>query len=258
MAKAKQTKTTADPNAGRLIMPDLQWMETPEEKAEAQKAAGTDANAQLKALQDQIAALKGDLENQSAANRAMMAQPLVQAAPQAPKMDMTNLPDPTLEPEAYASEVARRTTAYIGQVEQQRAAAAGAAQSETRRVDALWEDFTEKYPQYADKNDQVEYVATKLAQRAAARGLDVNKYVFGASGVFMSDVAKEMEKVFGKADTDTEAEDDEPDNRTAGLAGGQESGGRAVKPDEGPRSAFAPGSMFGGIQDWQAKTGFTR
>jgi hypothetical protein len=252
---AKKTQKTAEP-AGRLQMPDLQWLETPEEKEATAKAAGKDDATTLAQLQAQIAKLTTDLDNQRQTNTALLSQPLVQVQPQAPQIDMKNLPDPTLEPEAYASEVARRTTAYIGAVEQVRSAQAQAAGQQNGRVDQLWEDFGEKYPQYADRADQVEYAATKVAQQAQKRGLDVNKYIFGASSVFMADVAKEMEKVFGKSGVEDD-EDDEPDNRTAGLFGGNESGGKPVKPED-PRSAFQPHSMFGDVQAWQAKTGFTR
>jgi hypothetical protein len=250
-------KTQAAPEAQRLQMPDLQWMETPEEKAETAKASAAPA-ADLAALQAQIAKLSGDLDQQRQTNMALMAQPLVQAAPATPKMDMTNLPDPTLDPEAYAREVANRTTAYIGAVEQVRQAqSAGAAQS-NQRVEALWEDFNAKYPQYAEHADRVEFAATKIAQRAAARGLDVNKYIFGASGVFMADVAAEMDKTFGKPEVEDPDDDGADDGRTGGIFGGNESGGKPTKVDEPNRAGFQPNSMFGDIQQWQAKSGFTR
>jgi hypothetical protein len=250
-------KSTPQASQG-LQMPDLQWLETPEEKTAKATAAGTDDATTLKALQDQIAKLSGDLDNQRQTNMALMAQPMIQAAPQAPSVNMKNLPDPTLDPEAYAAEVAQRTTAYIGQVQQlQQAQAASVGQSD-RRVEALWQDFNEKYPQFSKNPDQVEFAATKVAERAKARGIDVGKYIFGAAPVFMADVAKEMEKVFGKpVDPDADDEATGDDVRTAGIAGGQESGGRAVKAeDRGP--AFQPNSMFGDVQAWQARTGFTR
>lgn len=239
----------------RKAMPDLQWMETPEEKAQTAKASGQQS-PDLAALQAQIAKLSQDLDTQRSTNMALLTQPIIETPAAAPQLDMTKLPDPTIDPEAYASEVARRTTAYIGQVDQQRQRGAQQAQTKNSRVEALWDDFGSKYEAYAGDPEKVEYAATKVAQRAQKRGMDVDKYVFGASSVFMADVAAEMDKLWGKPE---EADDlpDEEDNRTAGIFGGQESGGKPAKGEEA-RSAFQPNSMFGDVQAWQAKTGFTR
>lgn len=238
--------------------PDLQFQEPEPEKTQD---AGADQAKLLADLQKQIGDLQADLDQQRKANLSLMAQPIVTAPVQEPTtVDLKDLPDPTLEPEKYAAEVANRTTRYIGQVQQAQTARQQQTQQQNGRVEALWEDFAEKYPEWAERADQVEYAATKVAQRAAQRGVDVNRYMFGASSTYMQDVHKELEKVFGKIEASADDVDDDgaPDDRTAGFIGGQDSGGRAAKGEDNPAARFQQHSMFNDVQEWQRKTGFTR
>src|SRR6266850_4298930 len=85
------------------LHPDLQYDEgtTPVEKQ-----AANQPNPELEQMKAQIAEMRASLEQQRAANVALMSQPVVNSPPQVrTTLDTANLPDPTMEPEKYASEL---------------------------------------------------------------------------------------------------------------------------------------------------------
>lgn len=240
------------------LRPDLQFDESsiPGFK---EAAVAAQPNVEMEAMKAQIAEMKAALASQQSANIALMSQPSVSAPPQVrTSLDTKDLPDPTIEPEKYATEIARRGAELLDGQRQLDAYNARQHQSQTGRLNALWEDFNTKYPDYADNDERVKYAATSVVEQAAARGIDVNKYMFLHPDQFMKDVVSKMDTVFGKPEADDEADDivEAPEeNRTVGIFGGAESGG---KPNAGKDAPVRAPSMFDDIRDWQAKTGFSR
>lgn len=236
----------------------LPFYDPDEDAARARETSQGNQTPDLTALQRQIAELEAGRKQDQRNLAALLAQPSY--ANQRPmvntELDTKGLPDPIQEPDAYAREMTRRMNQAIEARQQVAQYEQAQQQSQAAKVNALWEDFSEKYPDYADKYDQVEFAARKVVSKAQAKGMDVNKYMFGASGIFMEDVASELEKVFGSraedTDTDPEPEDDGSDDGSVGVFGGSASGGKPVAPQvEG-------GDMFDDLKEWQIKTGFYR
>lgn len=152
------------------------------------------------------------------------------------------------------------------------------------KVAELWSDFDQAYPEYGGEGNKskVEFAAQEVVKRAVKRGLDANRYMFVARDRFMADLAKEMDTIFGEpeeidddveetprtrrrrearppARRDTrrrprEDADERDTGRTAGLFGGNDSGGpRAPQRDLSGDSA---GSMLDDIYAIQRKNGF--
>ena len=139
---------------------------------------------------------------------------------------------------------------------------AEAQRKQAEQVNSLWEGFSKAYPDWAPFEDLVETVSSKVAAKAKEAGMDMNRY-FGASrDLFFADVAKEMHTKFGKlVEPDDEGpltpasrakpSENDDDGRTAGIFGGQESGGKASagnKPEGGA-------DMLGDLQAIQRKMG---
>ncbi len=143
-----------------------------------------------------------------------------------------------------------------------------------QKVDGLWEDFGDLYPDY--DQERVEFAAGKVAEKAKRKGIDVEKYMFVTSERFIKDTAKEYERLFGvpeEDDDDTSIpkrtrkakpardgqtrnrrvrdDNDDDDGRSASIFGGQESGGRP-----GRREPNDELNMIDDIQALQRKTGF--
>jgi hypothetical protein len=87
-------------------------------------------------------------------------------------------------------------------------------------VEGLWGEFAEKYPDLAEHRDMVELAAVTVSQKARARGLDAQKYMFGASEQYISDVAAEVERRFGKALKVLKEEEEDDGTDTGGTQGG--------------------------------------
>lgn len=188
------------------------------------------------------------------------------------------LPDPALDPDGYANAVQRRAEVAI---ENSRNKEERTKKFETdidNKTKALWEDFEYEYPDYSDNRERVDYVATAVVKSAVAKGIDINRYMFGSGrNRFMKDVAKKYESVFGEPETDEDdyedtrrsnrsearasnrnrasnrsrSEDDE--GRSAGVFGGNESGGRANRREVNENNAP---SMIDDLQAIQKKGGF--
>lgn len=250
MPKAKR-----DEHGQIKFMPDLPYDDGTDDNA-GQQAAATKGPT-TEELLARIEALTSQVSGLQSTNTALMSQPQMHNAPPAPTLDLSNMPDPTLDPEAYARETIMRQQKFN---ESQRAVQEYNAQQqqvEQRRLNALWEQFQEAHPGY-DNIEQIEFVTRKVVQRAADRGLDVNKYMYANSAGFMNDVVHEYDKIFGQPANDDDDDDNDvsgtieaADDRSAGIFGGMESGG---KPAQGGKDK--PGDMFDDIKAFQKKTGF--
>lgn len=251
-AKAKKAKkwaaeamwdydpTGGDPFAG--IEPDESGKET-KEKPEFDASA---LIARLDALEAQNRSL-------SEANRMLMMQPAPQAAPQqrqAPQFNVQGMPDPVTDPTAYSAEMARRMMEYQSEVAAYNSAP---APQQTYANRNLMEEFLESHPEYAPFRDRVEFIGLKVSNKAAKRGMDVNKYAFGATEQFFADAMQEYEKTFGKPGVVDEDEDegDEPDNsRSISMLSGQRHGEAFKAQKEGSESL---GTLTDDLREKQTK-----
>lgn len=248
-----------------------------ETKARTPKAAGPS----IEDLQAQLVAMNTRLDEAQRTNTALMSQPLV--TPQAPGnqpdivVDTEGLPDPVTETAKYNTELAKRTldamraqTARDREVDNQRQQTQN---TYDQRANSLWEDFQVAYPAYSENDDRVRFVAESVATKARARGVDLDKYMFGPGRTqYMRDVAEQYEVMWptntegdnadGGGNTDPGADQrpasrpqSQAPDRTGGIFGGAESGNKPNKPAANP-GAPAPGSLSRDLQDLQRASGF--
>lgn len=222
----------------------------------------------INALMTQIASLGVRLDTAERTNMALMTQaPKVQSIEQT-KVDLKGLPDPSLDPEGYAKALNEQITNTI--TANQRAVNSQTQQDHDRdeKVKGLWEEFNQKYEDQAEDPDRVEFAATKVAKRAQARGVDLERYMFISRDQFLADVAKEHRDIFGAPEVDegepepkpnrkarpTNDNDDEEDtNRTGGMFGGIDAGGGL---NGRGRQQDTPSDMIKDLQEIQRKSGF--
>jgi hypothetical protein len=226
----------------------------------------------MKDLIAQISALGKQVEGLQAGQMAFLSTPqqvqTKQPTPQKPKVDLSGLPDPLVDPKGYEKGLNDRLEAAIsGQIAQITSAQQAQTAEKTAgdgRVAALWEDFGEKYADLAAHPEIIEVAATKVVTRAQKKGLDVNRYMFGPGSSFLDDVAKEMKTRYGKlldvdegeGDADAqggeEGGDEDPSaGRTDGMFGGAVPG---AKPDDGG-SKQKPGDMLDDLKAFQKMSG---
>lgn len=209
-------------------------------------------------LLEQIKALNERVDKADRTNLALMTAPpqvpqsVVQ--PQGPKgLDFKGLPDPSMDPEGFTKASQERVQAYVSELIKNSQEIDAQRGSQKEQVDALWNRFSSEYADYAADREKVEFAASKVAHTARTRGMDINKYMFGAGQeIFLKDVKETMDRVFG-APKSKEQDDDEgvdDNSRALSIFGGQESGGRmGSKPPE------EAGDMLKDIQEIQRKTG---
>ena len=236
----------------------------PFDQGEEDKAAGAPQSQDtvLAELRAQIAGMQSALEQTKRENMALMTQaPVAQPQFKPTEVKLDDLPDPVSDPKAYGEAlVARTRQSIINEQHNQNLQNAAGAASE-RDLQNLWQDFVEGHPDYADET-KVRFIAQELAQKAAQRKRDVNKYMFVTTETFFSDVTKLYDKTFGApkaAGVEVEPDEgsllDADEGRTAGIPGGGPSSKSAAQPNE---DAMAQGkSMFDGLKSWQLKNGFT-
>lgn len=199
------------------------------------------------------------------------------AAPSAslevPTLNLEGLPDPIDDSKGYAKAIAERTLAYQGAMQSYQNAKTEQSKPQTLGdPDALWDDFTEQFPNYAENESRIRFATAEVAGRLAKRGVNVQEYMFKHADRFYKDITKEYDKTFGDP-TDVEQEDhdqqtkieprqrkvttkvkeednDGDDGRSQGIIGGSEM--------QGPRqgSQKAPGGMIEDLQAIQRKTGY--
>lgn len=221
-------------------------------------------------VEDVLAKLEGLQARLDKAERTNMA--LMSAAPRVEERDMrpastevdfSDLPDPVTYPKEYAAELTKRTqAAFQAQVaaqERQR----GVSATREQQAKQLWDRFSTAHKEYASHQDRVEFAAAQVAQDAKARGIDLERYMFGpGADMFLEDVKKRMDDIFGapgagqkgkgKAQDDEEEEEDEQDDaRSTSIFGGLESAGRPGRP-----SKEDVGDMIKELQDTQRKSGW--
>lgn len=253
MAKVKTKKAVknTDYDVVMALHPDLPY-EDAEEDAKAAELAAKENTPSIADLQAQVAALNAQLSSRNTDYVAATSQAVKPLPPKRmTKVDTTNLPDPSVEPEKYAEEVTKRTEEYLASQKAYADWEQAEQNTSNNRANALWAQFQEKYPQYADKFDQVEFVATKVAREAASRGLDLDKYMYGHADKFMADVDERLKKTFATEDADDDSsDDDDADTRTVGMFGGSEGG---QKPTKGAGPDLDP---FKAVREFQLRTGF--
>lgn len=225
----------------------LDWMEDDP----APKQAAPDP---VKALELQLAELKGQLMAQQASNGAQNYTPPAIRPSLNTQPDFSKLPDPVADAPGYAKAVqeaidqAGKNKAYLDQWD---AAALKKAQTATNK---LHKDFETKYPDYAKNKKAVEIFAEEAVEDAVANGLDANKYMFSQREQFFKDVVKKMDDGgFSKKPleaADDEGDDDSGVNRAVGIPDGSQGGGAGKT-----AKAAEPASMFSGLNKWRQSTG---
>lgn len=172
-------------------------------------------------------------------------------------IDHENLPDPVTEPEAYAKELTQRNQKALQEYNRVAQQNEKARHSQSNRIDTLWENFNNTYENYAADPRRVEFAALQVANQLQNRGVDVERYMFNQQDLFFKDVVKQMDEIFAAPKTDKTIDDDEteednePENRTSGVFGGLETGGRPARHQDND-----PGDMIKDIHNLQKKSGF--
>lgn len=259
--KAKPAVDAAD--VLKLMYPDLPTSEdytdplgAAIEADKARTAAPVD-NGKLTALEQQVAALQGQLSQARQTSQALMTQATTDLPPAKPQFDYSKAPDPTLEPAAFAQYMAQIGEANIQYEKNLYAWQQGQANAVAQRTAHLWDAFSESYPDYAKRGKHVEIAAAEVIQKAKLAGRDVDKYMYGAAGDFMKDVADEMDKLWPTSGKPLggDDDDDEEDDRTDMLGGG--AGGNGVASARGGQK---PPEQYGALGKdvlaWQKATGF--
>lgn len=228
----------------------LDWME---DDPAPQQAAAPDP---VKALELQIAELKGQIMAQTATNAATGYTPPAIRPNLNTEPDFSQLPDPVADPVAYGNAVQKAITVaqtnkdYLTRWDGEQRAKATAATAK------LHKDFAHKYPDYAKNTKAVEVFAEEAVEDAVASGLDANRYMFAQREQFFKDVVKKMDdggfskKPLEAANDGGDGEGDEPLNRAKGVPDGANGGGAGKTAKDA-----APASMFTGLQKWQLATG---
>ena len=244
MVKVTTKKRTAEPKDNGI----LAWMGIPDPAGSQAPAPSPDKDDKPDDLQARLDALSKQVETLSKANAALVAAPISEPqAPPAPKpVSFEGLPDPLDNPQAYTAELNARIAKNF-QEQQDYARSLEASQKKNDgAAEALWDDFSTRYEAYAGDPDRIEFLSGKVITAAQKRGIDPRRYVTANRDIFMADIVDAYNKTFGNpteeaSDKDDEpaarktlGEDDEP-NRTGGIFGGAESGGRpaASKQDQG-------------------------
>lgn len=205
------------------------------------------------------------IRRQEEAQLALLTNPpsthqFSQAVPQ--QQQEAELPDPIQDPVGYGNELQARIYRKLAADREHDDRNKQMKDSQSQALTNLWEDFAIAYPAYADDTERVEYVAAKVAQKAKARNIDLNRYMFGNQDRFMRDLTAEFDRLFGAPGEVDEVEDEAParrqtrqreepeTHRTGGLFGGMESGSKPVG------GKLPPGDMIRDIHEIQRKSGF--
>ncbi len=160
------------------------------------------------------------------------------------------------DPEAYHSALETRIQSRIDSaVSVSERASADAAKS-SGRIDALWNEFSATHPDHAENTKLTEFCATKVAEQADAKGLDLNTYMFTNSKQFFSDIVSEMNTMLPKpeekkAEGDPKKAEEDELNRTGGIFGGLETGG---SPSSGQEEVG--GDLISDLTELQRKSGY--
>jgi len=188
------------------------------------------------------------------------------------------LPDPALDPVGYDTAVGRRTEIRMDNKAKKDEFERKQADDIKKKVDGLWTNFGDQYPEYTDSQERIEFAANAVIKAAVEKGIDAQKYMFVSQNRFLKDVAKKYDEIFGvpEALEDEEddiaprgrqargtatrnsrrrdrQEDDDVVSRTGGIFGGDAGSGRQSKRKTDDE---APADMVEEIQKIQRSSGF--
>jgi hypothetical protein len=168
-------------------------------------------------------------------------------------VSIDGLPDPNLDPNAYTSELAKRINGVIEARTHSVRTEVQSEMAQNQSVQQLWSRFSAQYPEWAAHEQLVGVVANDVATKAQAKGLDLKRYMFGNSDLYLADVAKELSTKYGalvpKEEDGSEGEDDgvqsgergpipahgaDLDSGRTEIFGGQESGGKPARQGDEP------------------------
>jgi hypothetical protein len=254
MAKTKKQDIPAALQG--LVRPDLPFddntLETrdfgakPAEKAPDYSAQLAELSANMKRLEERNSTLERT-------NMALMGQTVPQQPTFGPtEVDTKGLPDPVTDAEGYARELMNRANAALNNRQAIAKYQQDQQSSLQQRVDGIWDRFAKEHKGYAAKQELVEFAAGKAVSAAKAAGIDPNKYMFSATPAFFNDVIANLKSM--GIEEEGEEQDDEPVTRTAGIAGGLESGGAMTKGKD-PDEQRIP-TLMEELRGWKEKTGF--
>jgi hypothetical protein len=260
MAKVSRTpRKTKAPEAGaqdalNQLFGDTSHM-NPEPPQGQDPGSGTGTaptrEAQLEARVDQLMQMIGGLSErleQSERVQTVLTQPVQPQASQAPVLSFDGLPDPLHDHEGYARALTQRIFEHTRKTQDYEATQRAASQQSNDRYAVLWEDFSEAYPALAEDQERARFAVQAARDRAARRGLDVDRYMFSNPTRWFKDIEKEYNRLVPDAGAEGD-DDDTTDGRTAGIFGGQESGNRPATRAEGP------GDLIRELQAEQRKLG---
>src|SRR5262245_60200616 len=129
----------------------------------------------METLLAEIAGLKARLDDRSSLDAVLTTPVQTNQTPAAPpELKPDNMPDPAMDADAYQAELNRR----IAQNHKDRANWDNARRNDMQqlqaRQDALFSDFSEAYPDYADLPErQLKYATDAVVDRLQARGIDI-------------------------------------------------------------------------------------
>lgn len=251
MAKKKVIQEQDDM---RRFFPDIGVDEPDDDKKASSEDPTTALLQKIGALEEKFTQAQRDNETLRQQQSAMLSQPIISTRVEGPQL--LELPDPVADPKAYAEALRKNIRAELDFERQQERAQFQEQNTMQQRTNGLWNDFSTKHSDYAKDPERVKIAATQVAEAARARGVDVNKYMFLTPDQFMNDVKAKMDSFgWGKQAEGGDDDDDDDEIRTAGISGGLESGGRPSSVSKQDQQA---GSIYDGIKEWQAKTGFHR
>lgn len=197
------------------------------------------------------------------------------------RFSLEGMPDPITEPEKYAAEMQTRINATFEARQAAHNQSLEAANSQQAQSNALWSQFSEMYPDWAEDQEKVRFAAEAVINAAKAKGLDTEAYITTFSAQFCKDVAGKLEQTFGPLDVEGDEEDagdddfgdgfeengyedeiprsrkakqdsqEDEDGRTAGIFGGMESGGAPARGKQEKKS-----DMITDLIEVQRRSGF--
>lgn len=170
------------------------------------------------------------------------------------------VPDPVTDPEAFKraqsenQRIADDTRTYNENLARDAQNKRQTAQTE------LWERFQSRYPEYAEDSEKALIATKQVLEKAKARGINTDRYMFITGDLFMDDVKDQMDKFGWGSKGSTKNDDDGDDDyvqkprdahRTGGIGGGTR---RAASSGKAKEEKL--GSLADDIRAWQRKTGF--
>ena len=222
-------------------------------REDAEKGIG-----EMKAAQDKLNAELGQMRAQGETMQGMMDQllagqsPATVAAPAAPTLDYTKLPDPVEDKDGFARGVLEQTQAIVAHQTQEASKEAGVANSLQQQLDSLWGKFQDDYEDLADYPEYVEVAAREEVSKANARGISSDQLIRRNSDSFMKSVAanvrQKVEKLTERLGHKKKPEDE---GRDEGLSGGSHE-----IPSGAEDGAGKLGSMTQDIKNLQKDSGF--